>query len=185
MNYPFNYPHTIHNYTGEELTFHSVVEEDGVPKMIVYNKVQPGAGPVFHVHFKQDESLTVLKGRMGYQVDGDQEKFLQEGESVLFKRGQMHRFWNAGQDLLECKGWIKPANSLDYFLTGLYASMDKAGKPEGDPFDSAYLVHRYRSEYDVKVIPPFVKKVIFPITVFIGHLLGKYEHFKNAPAPWK
>lgn len=183
MKYPFNYPHTIKNFTGEELTFHSVVEEDGVSKMIVYNKVQPGAGPVFHVHFKQDESLTVLKGRMGYQVDGKEEKFLQEGESVLFQRGQMHRFWNAGQDILECKGWVKPANSLDYFLTGLYASMDKAGKPEGDPFDSAFLVNRYRTEYDVKAIPPFVKKVIFPITVFIGHLLGKYKHFKNAPAP--
>ncbi len=185
MKYPFNYPHTIKNFTGEELTFHSLVEEDGVSKMIVYNKVQPGAGPVFHVHFKQDESLTVLKGKMGYQVDGEEEKFLQEGESVIFKKGQMHRFWNAGQDLLECKGWVKPANSLDYFLTGLYAAMDKAGKPEGDPFDSAFLVNRYRTEYDVKVIPPFVKKVIFPITVVIGHLLGKYKHFKDAPEPLK
>ena len=44
---------------------------------------------------------------------------------------------------------------------------------------------RYRSEYDLKDIPPFVKKVIFPITVAVGKLLGKYSHFKNAPQPLK
>lgn len=181
MKYPFTYPHTIKNFTGEEITFQSIELEDGIPKMILTNKVAPGAGPVFHVHFKQDESLTVTKGKMGYQIDGEGEKYLSEGESIVFNRGEMHRFWNAGEDLLECTGWVKPANTLDYFLTGLYASMDKAGKPEGDPFDSAYLVTRYRSEYDVKVIPGFVKKVIFPITVFIGKLLGKYGHFKGAP----
>lgn len=61
--------------------------------------------------------------------------------------------------------------------------MNKAGKPEGAPFNSAYLVTRYRSEYDVAVIPTFVKRVIMPITVSIGRLLGKYEHFKDAPEP--
>jgi hypothetical protein len=61
--------------------------------------------------------------------------------------------------------------------------MDKAGKQEGDPFDSAYLITRYKTEYDVSVIPGFVKKVIMPITVVIGKLLGKYKHFKDAPEP--
>jgi hypothetical protein len=34
-------------------------------------------------------------------------------------------------------------------------------------------------------IPPFVKKFVFPATVRLGKLLGKYEHFRNAPAPLK
>ena len=185
MKYPFDYPHSISNHLGEVLIFHSVETEDGVKKMIVQNKLKPGAGPPFHVHFKQDESLTVTKGRMGYQIDGQEEKFLHEGERVVFRRGEMHRFWNAGDGFLECSGWVKPANSLDYFLDGIYRSMDKAGKAEGDPFDSAYLINRYKSEYDLKDIPSFVKKVIFPITVFIGSLLGKYKHFKDAPEPIK
>lgn len=185
MNYPFQLPHTISNPLGEVLIFKTIEIEDGVKKMIVQNKLQPGAGPPFHVHFKQDESLTVTKGRMGYQIDGQAEKFLKEGETVVFQKGEMHRFWNAGEDILECSGWVKPANSLDYFLTGFYNSVSKSGKPEGDPFDSAYLITRYKSEYDVKEIPPFVKKVIFPITVFVGKLLGKYKHFKDAPEPIK
>jgi hypothetical protein len=32
--------------------------------------VKPGAGPAMHVHFKQDESLTVVSGQLGYQVLG-------------------------------------------------------------------------------------------------------------------
>lgn len=185
MDYPFKLPHTIKSFAGEELTFHKLVEEDGVQKMIVYNKVQPGSGPPFHVHFQQEESLTVTRGKLGYQNDGEEEKFLEPGQTVLFKRGQMHRFWNAGDDVLECEGWVKPAHSLDYFLTGIYNSMNKAGKPQGDPFDSAYLMTRYRTEYDIKEIPGFVKKVVFPVTVMLGHLLGKYRHFKNAPKPLK
>lgn len=185
MKYPFQLPHTIENPFGEVLIFQSVEEEDGIEKMKVTNRVKPGAGPPFHVHFKQDESLTVVRGRLGYQLEGEAEKFLEEGESVLFKRGQMHRFWNAGSEELECEGWVKPANSLDYFLTGIYNAMNKTGKAEGDPFDTAYLMTRYRSEYDLKEIPGFVKKIIFPLTVAIGKLLGKYRHFKDAPKPLK
>ncbi|MCB0663654.1 MAG: cupin domain-containing protein [Saprospiraceae bacterium] len=185
MKYPFTYPHVIQNPFGEKLVFESIEKENGEEKVIVTNEVRPGSGPPFHVHFKQDEFLKVTHGKMGYQIDGEAERFLEPGESVLFKRGQMHRFWNAGEGMLECTGWVQPANSLDYFLTGIYESMNKAGKAEGDPFDSAFLMVRYKSEYDLKEIPGFVKSVIFPITAFIGKILGKYKHFKDAPAPLK
>lgn len=108
-------------------------------------------------------ALPLSKGRKGYQIHGQEEKFAEAGESVLFNRGEMHRFWNAGKELLECEGWVKPANTLDYFLTGIYGSMSKSGKSEGDPFDSAFLITRYRSEYDLAIIPGFVKKVIMPV----------------------
>lgn len=181
MKYPYPLPHTISNPFGEVLIFESKEIEDEVEKMIVRNKVSPGSGPPYHVHFKQEESLTVVKGVMGYQVDGAEEKLLHEGESVLFKRGEMHRFWNAGESPLECQGWIKPANTIDYFLTALYISATKSGKPGGDPFDGAFLLTRYKSEYDIKDVPAIVKKIVFPIIVFVGKILGKYKHFKNAP----
>jgi hypothetical protein len=44
---------------------------------------------------------------------------------------------------------------------------------------------RYSGEYDMPELPAFVKKVIFPLTVFMGKLLGKYRHFRDAPAPLK
>jgi quercetin dioxygenase-like cupin family protein len=183
--YPYQLPHTISNNFGEELTFKAIEIENGVKKMIVDNRVQPSCGPTMHVHFKQEECLTVIKGKLGYHISGGEEKVIGEGESILFKRGEMHRFWNAGNSVLECTGWLKPANSTDYFLGALFNSMDKAGKMEGDPFDGAYLITRYKSEYDVLAIPAFVKKVIMPITVVVGKILGKYKHFKDAPKPVK
>lgn len=181
--YPYPLPHTIENCLGEKLRFLRVEEENGVKKMIVYNEVDPDCGPEMHVHFKQDEALTVVEGRMGYQLKDGPELIAEVGETILFERGTFHRFWNAGKSQLKCEGWLKPANTTDYFLTALYNSINKAGKPEGDPFDGAYLITRYASEYDVDVIPGFVKKVIMPITVSIGKMLGKYPHFKDAPEP--
>ncbi len=185
MNYPFSLPHAIKNPFGDELIFEALENENGVKKMMVRNRVMPGSGTPFHVHFKQDEGLTVSSGTIGYQIDGETEKVAKEGESIVFKKGQMHRFWNAGEEVMECIGWVKPANSLDYYLTGIYNSMNKTGTAEGDPFESAYLMRRYKSEYDFKDIPIIVKKVVFPLTVAIGRLLGKYKHFEHAPTPIK
>lgn len=186
MQYPFKFPHQIQNFTGEIIIFKErVIDQDGIETLLIENEVAPGSGPPFHVHFLQDEYLQVTEGKMGYQTSGEPEKFALPGEGALFKRGEMHRFWNAGETPLRCEGWAKPANTLDFYLTALYASMDKAGKHEGDPFDSAYLITRYKSEYDVLLIPTFVKKVIMPIMVFFGKILGKYKHFSQAPAPLK
>lgn len=186
MQYPFKLPHRIQNFAGEVIIFKElVIDEDGVEMMLIENEVAPGSGPPFHVHFLQDEYLKVVEGKMGYQSSGEPENIANPGESALFKRGDVHRFWNAGDTLLRCEGWAKPANTLDFFLAATYASMDKAGTHAGDPFDSAYLITRYKTEYDIMVIPAFVKKVVMPIIVFIGKMLGKYKHFATAPAPLK
>ncbi len=182
--YPYPYPHTIFN-AGEELTFEKLEVKGGEETIIVTNKIKPNHGPPLHVHFLQDEAITVKKGRMGYQVVGEEETYLEAGESLRFEKGMAHRFWNAGEDILECSGWITPAHSIDYFLTSVYAAMSKSGSAQGDPFDMAYLITRYRKEYDLLIIPVFVKRIIMPLTVIVGKLLRKYDHFKDAPAPLK
>jgi quercetin dioxygenase-like cupin family protein len=104
-------PHRIKNKSGEELVFHRIEMEEGEEKLIVECFVEPNAGPIMHTHFKQDESLTVLHGKLGYQIQGEEPKFAKVGETVFFKRGIPHRFWNAGEDELNCFGYIKPANN--------------------------------------------------------------------------
>ena len=136
-----------------------------------------------HTHFMQDEELTVVSGKMAYQVLGQQPHYAKAGESVLFKRGTPHRFWNAGNEDLICRGWIQPANSIVYFLTAIYAAQNKSGKAQPEAFDAAYLMMQYAGEYDMAEIPPFVKKVVIPLTYWLGRLLGKYKHFVDAPAP--
>ena len=58
-------PHTIENITGEKLTFLRIVINDGIEYLETKAEVQPMAGPPMHVHYKQDESMTVLSGKIG------------------------------------------------------------------------------------------------------------------------
>lgn len=183
MNYSL--PHIIKNHLGEELIFHRIEMEDGEEKLIVENYVAPDAGPIMHTHYMQDECLTVLQGMLGYQIMGEETKYAGIGETVMFKRGTPHRFWNAGSGELNCFGWIKPANNIIFFLTALYNSINETGKERPNQFDGAFLMHRYRNEFDMPEIPKFVKSVIIPATYQIGKLTGKYKKYKDAPAPLK
>ena len=177
------YPHIIENCIGEKILFQKLQEEPDGDRLLVENYVIPGVGPIMHTHWLQDECLTVVKGQIGYQVLGGPEKFAGEGETVLFQKGIPHRFWNNGQEVLHCRGWIKPANTIVFFLSALFAAQNKSGKARPESFDGAYLIKRYASEYDLPETPKFVKKLIIPVVYRIGKLLGEYKHFKNAPEP--
>jgi quercetin dioxygenase-like cupin family protein len=179
------YPHIIENCIGEKLIFKELQKEPDGDRLIVENYVNPGHGPLMHTHLLQDESLTVVHGKIGYQLQGHPAQYAGEGETLLFKRGVPHRFWNAGEEVLHCKGWIKPANTVVFFLSSVYAAQNKSGKAQPEQFDGAYLLKRYSTEFELPEIPVFVKNIIIPLTYYIGKLLGKYKHFKNAPEPVK
>lgn len=176
-------PHTIKNKHGEELTFLELTNVNGEVRILVKNRVDPGCGPVMHTHWQQDESLTVTQGKMGWQVLGEAPRYAEAGETVTFLRGTPHRFWNDGNDILTCDGWISPPHSIVFFLDAIYTAMNKSTSDRPEAFDAAWLLTTYATEYDMPEIPAFVKKVIMPIQVKIGKLLGKYAHFKDAPAP--
>jgi quercetin dioxygenase-like cupin family protein len=177
------YPHTIENCIGEKIIFHSLQKEADGDRLIVENFVEPGVGPVMHTHWLQDEVLTVVKGRIGYEILGQEKMYAGPGETVAFKKGTPHRFWNDGDDILHCTGYIKPAYTVAFFLSSIFAAQNKSGEAKPEMFDAAYLMTRYSSEYEMNEMPGFVKKVILPITYNIGKILGKYNHFKDAPEP--
>ncbi len=179
----YTLPHTIENCLGEKLTFKTLVHEPDGDRLLVDNWVTPGNGPLMHTHFHQEEALTVVNGRIGYQVYGQEARYAGVGETVLFGKGVPHRFWNAGDDILHCSGWIKPANSIVFFLSAIYAAQNKSGSEVPEKFDGAYLITRYSTEYELVGLPGFVKRVIIPLTYQFGKLTGKYKHFADAPEP--
>lgn len=183
MNYTF--PIVIENGSSERIKFKEIVNEPDGAKVLLEGICKPGGGPLMHVHYKQDEGMTVIKGKMGYQIKGEPEKFITEGESVQFNRNQPHRFWNDGNDDLILEGWVKPANSIIFFLTTLYEAQKKSRNGRPELFDSAFLLTRYKGEYGMTDLPPFVRSVIIPLVYWIGKSLGKYKKFEDAPAPLK
>jgi quercetin dioxygenase-like cupin family protein len=179
----YSYPHTIDNGAGERLTFTRRVPGRLGDRLEGENVAAPGAGPPMHVHHLQEEGLTVIEGRMGYQRMGGPEHLAVPGETVVFAPGDVHRWWNAGDAELRCTGWVEPADNFEYFLDGIFASMRGNGGKGPHPLDAAYLTRRYRSEFAMLVIPAAVQRVVFPVLVAIGTLLGRYARYANAPAP--
>ncbi len=176
----YQYPHTIENGHGERITFLRLVNDPAGDWLEVENEVSPKAGPPMHIHFNQEESLTVVSGKIATQILGEAPQFYGPGATATFKAGVAHKFWNAGDVPLICKGYIKPADNVEYFLTEIFKSTAANGGRPG-VFDGAWLMSRYRSEFNMVEIPWFVKKVIFPIALFFGNLMGKQRKFQGAP----
>lgn len=64
--------------------------------MIIEGFCKPKAGPAMHVHYKQDEALTVVKGKMGCQILG-------QVTGLLFRRADSHISEKCSTSLLECR----------------------------------------------------------------------------------
>ncbi|MFM9950660.1 MAG: cupin domain-containing protein [Saprospiraceae bacterium] len=173
------FPFTIETKYGEKINFLRMEGE----KLILEGFCEPMAGPGMHVHLRQDEGVTVVKGKIGYQILGEEPRYGGPGDSVTFKRGVPHRFWNAGEEELHITGWINPAENVAFFLSTLYDALNRGEDKRPELFDGAYLTCRYRNEFDTPEIPGFVKKVIMPIIYFIGLVTGKYRKFDHAPQP--
>ena len=78
---------------------------------------------------------------------------------------------------------MEPPDNIEYFLTEIYDSMRRSGGHRPGGFDAAYLMTRYRSEFVMNEIPAPVRRIVFPIQLAIGRLLGKFKRYADAPAP--
>lgn len=168
---------------GEKITFARVVIKDGKEILEGENIVQPHAGPPMHVHYKQDEIITVVSGNMAYQEPGEAPKYAGPGETVVFKAGVPHKFWNPGPGVLHCDGHISPPDNVVFFLSSIYQSMAENGGHRPGMYDAAFLLTRYKNEFGMLEIPVFVQKYVFPIILFVGNLMGKNKKFADAPPP--
>ena len=179
----YTYPHTIDNGAGERLTFLRRVPGVRGDRLEVENVVTPGVGPIMHVHHRQVEALTVVEGRIGYQRLGGPEEFAGPGEEVVFEAGDAHRFWNAGEGDLRCVGYVEPADNVEYFLSAIFASQKRTGSLRPDPLDAAFLARRYRSEFGMVEVPALVQRLVFPVLIAVGRVLGRYAKYADAPEP--
>jgi hypothetical protein len=129
-----------------------------------------------------DEAVRVVAGRMGHRVPGQEAKFAEAGELVVWPAGTPHKWWNAGQTELRMAGWCKPPGNMEFFLGALFASVKQHGGQPG-LFDAAFLMTRYRSEHAMVELPSFVRLGLLPIVYGVGLVLGKYKKYKDAPEP--
>jgi quercetin dioxygenase-like cupin family protein len=178
-----DYPYTIDNGAGEQLTFLGIRTDEQGECLEARNVVSPGAGPPMHAHLIQEEVISVESGTMAWQRQGEEERIARSGETVRFAPGEVHRFRNAGDDELVCTGSVRPPDNLEYFLGQIYASMRAGGGERPRMFDAAYLLTRYRTEFAMTDIPRPVQRLVFPVILAAGRLLGRHRRFDGAPEP--
>ncbi len=161
-----------------------VRDADGQIILTIEGSLPPGsAGPPLHVHFHQREEGTVNAGSLGAQV-GSEKIVVHSGGSSVFPAGVEHKWWNAGNDLLELSGRCVPAGDLDRYLQALFAVLNASSSGRPSIFYIAHVVWRHRHTQSVRVPPPVVQRIVFPVVLLVGHVLGKYrgDSWPGSPA---
>jgi len=131
-------------------------------------------GPPLHVHFREREEGTVKAGTLGAQVGGEKIVVPTGGTAVL-PAGVPHRWWNAGDDLLEFSGHVVPAVDLDRYLQAVFAVLNASSNGRPPIFYLAHVLWRHRDTQLLAVPPPAIQRIVFPVVLFIGRILGKYR----------
>jgi Cupin domain len=161
--------------TAEVLQMRRERTADGRTIMLIDGSLPARAsGPPLHIHFQSQEEVTVKAGTLGAQI-GKVTIAAKAGESAVFSAGVAHKWWNAGDDLLELSGRAMPAGDLDRYLQGLFAVLN--ANPTGRPslFYLAHVLWRHRQTQAVLAPPQAIQRIVFPVVILIGRVLGKYR----------
>ena len=175
---PLRLPQTINSGHGEIVRFRECIHETDGDRIVFEGYVQPGCGPVLHVHLQQAEGFEVRQGVMACLTPGSDVQYLQVGESIVFEKSVPHRFWNSSNEELILISWAKPAGHLQHYMTILFLSTSKRRSNTPGLFDAAYLTMHYRREFDVLEIPRSMKHFVFPVVYWVGQILGLYKKYE-------
>lgn len=162
-------------HTGEILRMRRVRDAGGQMVLTIDGSLPAGAnGPPVHVHFREREEGSVKAGTLGARV-GKETIVAPAGGTAVFPAGVVHTWWNAGEDLLEFGGRVVPVVDLDRYLQGLFAVINAS--PSGKPsiFYLAHVLWRHRHTQATITPPRAIQRIVFPVIVFVGNILGKYR----------
>jgi mannose-6-phosphate isomerase-like protein (cupin superfamily) len=170
--------------TGESLRMRRERDSQGQTILKLDGSLPPRAdGPPLHIHFHSREEGIVKEGSLGVQV-GKQKSVVQAGGSIVLPAGVVHNWWNAGDDTLVFSGQAIPAVDLDRYLQAIFAVLNAS--PSGRPsiFYLAHVSWRHRHTQALAMPPRAIQRIVFPLIVFVGRVLGKYrgEDWPGSPA---
>lgn len=162
-------------HTGEILRMRRERDASGQVILTIEGSLPAGSkGPPPHVHFHQREEGRVQAGTLGARI-GEQTLVVQTGGDAAFPAGVVHSWWNAGETILEFNGRVSPAGDLDQFLEALFAVLNASRSSRPSIFYLAHVLWRHRRTQGVVVPPVAVQRILFPVVLLIGRVLGKYK----------
>ena len=162
-------------HTGETLRMSRERDVSGLVVLMIEGSLPPGSkGPPPHVHFREREEGGVRAGTLGARI-GEQTRVVQTGGNVAVPAGVVHSWWNAGETLLELNGRVVPLVDLDQFLQALFAVLNASATKRPSIFYLAHVLWRHRRTQAVAMPPMAIQRILFPVVLLIGRVLGKYK----------
>jgi mannose-6-phosphate isomerase-like protein (cupin superfamily) len=162
-------------HSGEILRMQRRHDADGRIALILEGTLPPKAdGPPLHVHFREKEEGIVQAGTLGAQV-GAEKIVVPAGGAVVLPAGVPHRWWNAGDELLEFNGRVAPVVDLDHYLQAVFAVLNASSNGRPPIFYLAHVFWRHRATQLIVAPPRAIQRIVFPVVLFIGRILGKYR----------
>ena len=176
---------TIENrHTGEILHLRRTRDADGQPILLIDGSLPPRSpGPPLHTHVNQREEGVAKSGSLGMRL-GDEKSVAPTGGAAVFPAGVLHTWWNAGDDLLVLSGRATPAGDLDRYLQAIFAVLNASESGKPSIFYAAHVLWRHRHTQRVASPPPAIQRVVFPLVLLVGRMLGKYrgDSWPGSPA---
>ena len=170
-------------HNGEILRMHRRHDAEGRIVLFLDGTLPPKAdGPPLHVHFREREEGIVKAGTLGAQV-GAEKIVVPTGGTVVLPAGVRHHWWNAGDDLLELSGQVVPSVDLDRYLQAVFAVLNASSNGRPSIFHFAHVLWRHRDTQLMAVPAPAIQRIVLPVLLFVGRILGKYRGSSWPGAP--
>ena len=170
---------TIENpVTGERLVFRKTSLETGGEAVVVETFVQPhGAVAAAHVHPSQEERFEVLRGTLGFKIDG-KKITAGPGQRLTVPAGTPHKFWNAGDDEAHFVCEVRPALQFESLIETMFTlaaegKTNRNGMP--NPLRLAVIAKAHFDTVRLPFPPVWMQRAGLALAAPLGKALGYRE----------
>jgi mannose-6-phosphate isomerase-like protein (cupin superfamily) len=155
--------------------------------LVAHLTVAPGGGAaVAHRHPASRERFHVLRGRVGFAIDGA-ERTLGPGERAEVRPGVEHDWWQVGDEPAEVLVEVDPGDRF-VEMVGTMFGLARDGKTDAKglprPLQLAVTARAYSDVMVVSKPPPWAQRLLFGVLAPLGGVRGlepSYPQYLDDP----
>ena len=175
--------------TGERAVVRVGTTESNGELLVADLYVRPGGAVMGeHVHPAIEESFTVVRGRLGYRLEGREGVAVPE-ERLHVPRGTVHDWWNAGGEGAQVLVEISPGARFDEMIRNAFGlARDGKTNASGQPhlLQAALFAREFDDVIRFTKPPRPVQRLLFGILAPVARLLGykgSYPEYTTGATP--
>jgi quercetin dioxygenase-like cupin family protein len=161
--------------TSERVVVRVGTEDSGGELLVVDGYVKPGGAVTGeHVHPAIEENFTVVRGRVGFRIDG-RESIAEPGERLHVPAGTAHDWWNAGEEEAHVRVEISPGQRFEEMAINLFSlAQDGKTNSRGMPnlLQAAIFAREFSDVLYFTRPPLLVQRLLFGALAAIARVLG-------------